>query len=152
LRNPMTHKRAYGHLLLVGGSRSTPGAILMSAMAAARSGVGLLTAAVPESLVPAFAAVVPEAMWIGCPETEEGGLGLDSLYAVSRVLPKATAVLIGPGVGVEAETQAFLEELTRKIEVPLVIDAEGLQAKLIQELGSRETMRGKVIITPHAGE
>lgn len=152
LRGTMTHKRDYGHLLIAGGSRRMPGAILMSIMAAARSGVGLLTAAVPESLVSRFSTMVPEAMWIGCPETEEGGLALDGLHQLEKILAKTTAVLIGPGVGVEAETQAMLEELVNRIETPLVIDAEALQERLIERLRSRNDLRGKVAITPHAGE
>lgn len=152
LRGSMMHKRGYGHLLVVGGSRLMPGAILMSIMAAAQSGVGLLTAAVPETLVPAFSTVVPEAMWIGCPETEDGGLAAGSLSLISRVLPKATALLLGPGVGTEPETQAFLEELAGAVEVPVVMDAEALQRKVVGQLVARDEMRGKVAVTPHAGE
>lgn len=152
LRSPMTHKRKFGHLLLVGGSRLMPGAILMSIMAAARSGVGLVTAAVPESLVASFAAVVPEAMWIGCPETEEGGLAADSLRLLERAMAKASVVLVGPGVGTEAETQALAGELAKKIDIPLIIDAEALQPELIKCLASRKEMNGRVVVTPHMGE
>lgn len=152
LRDPLLHKRGYGHLVAVGGSRTMPGAILMSVLAAARSGVGLLTAAVPESLVAAFASIVPEAMWIGCPETEEGGLALGSLSCVAKVLPKATALLVGPGVGTERETQAFLEELVRKADLPLVLDAEALQREIVQRIAARPEMRGRAVATPHAGE
>lgn len=152
LRGSMTHKRKYGHLLIVGGSRQMPGAILMSIQAAARSGVGLLTAVVPESLVPSFSAVVPEAMWIGCPETDDGGLDLDGLHWMERGLAKATAVLLGPGVGVEPETQALLDELMKNVKVPLVVDAEALQLQMVKRLGGRAEMRGKAAITPHLGE
>ncbi len=68
------------------------------------------------------------------------------------MLPKATAMVVGPGVGTEPETQAFLEELVRKVEVPLVIDAEALQRKVIEQLVSRTDLRDKVALTPHAGE
>lgn len=152
LRRTMTHKRNYGHLLIVGGSRRMPGAILMSIMAAARSGVGLITAAVPESLVARFSTVVPEAMWIGCEETSDGGLALDGLHEMERALSKTTAILLGPGVGTEAETHAMLEGLVQTVGIPLVIDAEALQVALVRKLAGRIEMRGKVAITPHMGE
>lgn len=152
LRPPMAHKRKFGHLVVLGGSRKMPGAILMSIMAAARSGVGLITALVPESLVASFAPVVPEAMWIGMDETPEGGLALGGLHSVRSMLPKATAMLIGPGVGTEKETQALLEEVAGLAEVPLIIDAEALQRRIIARVASRAAMRGRVVVTPHMGE
>jgi len=74
LRPAQTDKRTYGHLLVVGGSRSYPGAVLMTVQAALRSGVGLLTALVPESLAAEYAFHLPEVMWVGIPETRAGGL------------------------------------------------------------------------------
>lgn len=152
LRPAMGHKRSHGHLLIVGGSRLMPGAILMSIMAAARSGVGLLTAAVPESLVTSFAAMIPEAMWIGCRETAEGSLSLDGLYQIERIASKATAILLGPGVGTEEETQALFEAFVVNYRGALVIDAEALQAKVIKTLAARGGVKGRVAITPHGGE
>jgi len=77
LRVSQSDKRTYGHVGLVGGSRDFPGAILMAALAALRSGAGLVTAFVPESLAAAFAARAPEVMWVGWPETPAGGLALE---------------------------------------------------------------------------
>lgn len=152
LRPAMAHKKTFGHLLFVGGSRRMPGAALMSILAAARSGVGLLTAAVPESLVPEFATVVPEAMWIGCPETEEGGLALESFSLIRPFMEKATALAMGPGVGTERETQVLLEEIAREAKCSLMIDAEALQPAVVQQVARREEMRGRVVLTPHPGE
>ncbi len=152
LRDPLSHKRGYGRLLLLGGSRRMPGAILMAVLAATRSGVGLLRAAVPESLTASFAAAVPEAMWIPCPETPDGGLGVDSLGAVIEAARESTAVAIGPGVGVEPETQALLEEFVKAVNVPLIVDADALQRNVLTILAARNEMRGRVVITPHAGE
>jgi ADP-dependent NAD(P)H-hydrate dehydratase / NAD(P)H-hydrate epimerase len=75
-RSPQSDKRTFGHVAVVGGSRNFPGAILMTVLAALRSGAGLVTAFVPESVVAAFAARAPEAMWVGWPETPTGGLAL----------------------------------------------------------------------------
>ncbi len=146
LRASGSDKRTYGHLFVVGGSRNYPGAVLMSVLAALHSGVGLVTAFVPESLVAAFAARAPEAMWVGWPETPEGGLALEGTHLLRAKISRATALLIGPGLGREAETLAFVKDLVTQSVVPLVIDADALQPDIVAA--------GKAprILTPHAGE
>ena len=79
LRPAHTDKRDYGHLFIIGGSRDYPGAVLMSVLAALRGGAGLVTAFVPETLVPAFAARAPEAIWRGLAETPDGALALENI-------------------------------------------------------------------------
>ena len=146
LRPSNSYKRSYGHLFIVGGSRSYPGAVLMSVLAALRSGVGLVTAFVPESLVPAFAARAPEAMWVGWPETPEGGLALEGSHLLHQKLSRATALLIGPGLGSERETLALAKDIIEQSPVPLVIDADALQTDIVS--GGTAAR----ILTPHAGE
>ena len=124
----------------------------MTVLAAARSGVGLLTAAVPESLVASFATTVPEAMWVGCPETRDGGIALESFYLLRPYLEKADAVAMGPGVGTEAETQTLLEEVARNAAGALAVDAEALQERIVAALGKRGAGKGRAILTPHLGE
>ena len=102
LRPPQSDKRSQGHLLVLGGSRSYPGAVLMTVLAALRSGAGLVTAFVPESLAPAFAARAPEAMWVGWPETPDGGLALEGRHLLRTRDWRANALVIGPGLGREA--------------------------------------------------
>jgi hydroxyethylthiazole kinase-like uncharacterized protein yjeF len=146
LRASASDKRTYGHLFLVGGSRGYPGAILMSVLAALRSGVGLLTAAVPESLAPAFAARAPEAMWIGLPETPKGGLALAGRQLLVSRLERASALAVGPGLGRDPETLALIREVVVAAAMPLVIDADALQPDIVNA--------GKAarIMTPHHGE
>jgi NAD(P)H-hydrate epimerase len=147
LRAPLSDKRTYGHLFVIGGSRSYPGAVLMSVRAALRSGAGLVTAFVPETLVPAFAAGAPEAIWVGWPETLEGGLALDGLHLIRERLPRATALVMGCGLGLEPETHTLAGEIVRLAEVPFVLDADALQPSILA------VARGKrVICLPHAGE
>ncbi|MCS6242301.1 MAG: NAD(P)H-hydrate dehydratase [Opitutus sp.] len=146
LRRSGTDKRSYGHLLIVGGSRAYPGAVLMSVLAALRSGVGLVTAFVPESLAPAFAAQAPEAMWVGWPETPEGSLALEGTHLLREKVARATALLIGPGLGREREPLALAKDIVGHSPVPVVIDADALQPDIVDA--------GTVarILTPHAGE
>ena len=104
LRAAASDKRSQGHLAIVGGSGSYPGAVLMSALAALRSGVGLVTAFVPERLAPVFASRAPEAMWVGLPETARGGMALGGLARIKEGMSRASAVAIGPGLGRDPES------------------------------------------------
>ena len=131
---------------MLGGSRSYPGAVLMAVLAALRSGVGLVTAFVPESLAPAFAARAPEAMWVGWPETPEGGLALEGRHLLQARLTRADAMVIGPGLGREAETLALVSEIVKTAGVPVLLDADALQPAIVR------VAKGPLVLTPHAGE
>lgn len=149
LRPAQSDKRAYGHLLIVGGSRSYPGAVLMTVQAALRSGVGLLTACVPASLVPEYAANFPEAMWAGFAEGEGGGLSPASVDLIGEKARRATALAIGPGLGAASETLRALEAICRNTanSLPLVLDADALRAEIV-----RAAVGKRLVLTPHAGE
>jgi len=146
LRPAQSDKRSYGHVFIVGGSRGFPGAILMTVLAALQSGAGLVTAFVPESLVAAFAAQAPEAMWVGWPETPSGGLALEGEHLLRVRLERATALVLGPGLGREPETLALARSLVGSSPVPLVIDADALQPEIVSAGNAAR------ILTPHAGE
>ncbi len=146
LRSSQSDKRTYGHVGILGGSRDYPGAILMAALAALRSGAGLVTAFVPESLAAAFAARAPEVMWVGWPETPSGGLALEGSHLLQARLSRLDALVIGPGLGREAETLALVRDIVTTSPVPFVLDADALQAD-IAGLGLAAR-----VLTPHAGE
>jgi len=146
LRSPASDKRSQGHLLVLGGSRSYPGAVLMTVLAALRSGVGLVTAFVPESLVPAYAAQAPEAMWVGWPETPDGGLALEGQHLLQARLELATAMAIGPGLGRENETMALVADILKQVRVPVLLDADALQPEIVK------AAKTHLVLTPHAGE
>ena len=161
LRPTQTDKRTYGHLFVVGGSRNYPGAVLMTVQAALRSGVGLLTAFVPESLVPEYAACFPEAMWVGMPQTTSGGISPAGVPLLREKLSRATALVIGPGLGTEPETLAAVQAIVRNTNksseaphpdvrntnIPLLLDADALRPEVL------DAARGNPFIgTPHAGE
>lgn len=147
LRAAQTDKRTFGHLLLVGGSLSYPGAVMLAARAALRSGAGLVTAFVPEALAPDYAARHPEVMWVGCPVTAQGGLAAGAADLVRARSAKATALLIGPGLGAEAETVALAAHLAGESKVPLVLDADALRPEVVARVRDKS-----FIGTPHAGE
>jgi len=146
LRPAAVDKRSFGHLGLVGGSLQYPGAVLIAVRSALRSGVGLVTAFVPESLVPAFAAAAPEAMWVGWPETPKGGLSMEGAHLLRERAERITAWAIGPGLGREPETLAWVRDFVRSSTKPMVLDADALQPDIVREgIAAR-------ILTPHAGE
>lgn len=147
LRPAQSDKRTHGHLLVVGGSRQYPGAVLMTVQAALRSGVGLLTAFVPASLVPEYAARFPEAMWVGCPESEAGGLTPALAALVSAKAARASALVIGPGLGATPETIAAIQPVVRNTNIPLLLDADALRPEVLAAAAGR-----RMICTPHAGE
>lgn len=146
LRASGSDKRTYGHVFIVGGSRGYPGAVMMSVLAAVHSGAGLVTAFVPETLVAAFAAQVPEAMWVAWPETPDGGLALEGAYLLREKMSRASALLVGPGLGREPETLLLAKEIVAESAVPVVIDADALQPDIVAAGSTRK------ILTPHAGE
>jgi hydroxyethylthiazole kinase-like uncharacterized protein yjeF len=147
LRPAQTDKRTYGHLFVVGGSRNYPGSVLMTVQAALRSGVGLLTAFVPASLVPEYAAKFPEAMWVGWPETTAGGLAASGVKLLRDKLPRATALAIGPGLGAEAETLAAVQDIVHNMDIPFLLDADALRPEIVAAAAGK-----RLIVTPHAGE
>jgi NAD(P)H-hydrate epimerase len=106
----------------------------------------LLTAFVPDSLVAAYAARVPEAIWVGWPETPDGGLALEGLHLLRERIERADALVIGPGMGREPETLALITELVKTAAVPVLLDADALQPEIIKEA------KTPMIVTPHAGE
>lgn len=146
LRPPHSDKRRYGHVLVIGGSRGYPGAVLMSALAALHSGAGLVTAFAPASLVPAYAARAPEVMWVAWPEGPGGNLAPAGAALVRERWERADALVIGPGLGRNAETAAALNSLIAEATRPLVLDADALQPANVA------AARGPLVVTPHAGE
>jgi ADP-dependent NAD(P)H-hydrate dehydratase / NAD(P)H-hydrate epimerase len=147
LRPSHCDKRTYGHLFIVGGSLRYPGSVLMTVKSALKSGVGLVTACVPEFLIADCAAVAPEAMWVGMPcNPDTGGMNLDGLKKIEELWHLATAIVIGPGMGRSKETTELLTQFFSRVNLPLVIDADALQQPWINAL------KTPAILTPHSGE
>jgi ADP-dependent NAD(P)H-hydrate dehydratase / NAD(P)H-hydrate epimerase len=148
-RAPETHKGDCGHVLVVAGSRGKTGAAHLAALGALRSGAGLVTVATPGGCQPILAAMAPEYMTVPLVERDEG---LDC-GEVDRVLELARDVVaIGPGLGQAAPTREFVRQLVDRATMPLVVDADGLNALA----GDPATLTGRegrdIIITPHPGE
>ncbi len=144
-------KRDFGHVLIVGGSRTMPGALMLNTLACLRAGAGLVSVLCPESVHAAFAARAPGAMWIPCKEAGDGSLDLrDALEKFRKYVARATAVLCGSGMGntpdARALTQAIAAETPEKSA--LILDADALRPETLTALRHR----GENLLLPHAGE
>lgn len=152
LRGAHVDKRSFGHLYIVGGSAFMPGALLMAVQSAVRSGVGLVTAFAPASLASSLAAQVPEAMWVPWPETSNGTLDPRAMPLLIERLGKATALLIGPGMGRDRYSERIAQEIIQRVDLPVVCDADALRQRVLAGMLKRSAQFGPVILTPHMGE
>lgn len=149
---PLTaHKGTFGHLLLLAGSSGKSGAAVLAAEAGLRSGAGLVTLATPQSQQIIVASRLTEVMTAGLPDVD-GGLSLAAIQPLIDMLPGRQALAIGPGLGQAAETIELVRRLLVRIELPLVIDADGLNA-LAGDLAPLTRRSGPIaVLTPHPGE
>ena len=125
-----SNKGRFGHVLVVGGARGKSGAPCMSSVAALRAGAGLVTAAIAQSILPTVAAVTPELMTHALLEGDQGEISSRNLEAalLDPVLEKKSVIAVGPGMGQEEEAVKFFLGLLEQTKVPMVIDADALNA------------------------
>ena len=148
-RPAVTHKYKEGHLLLICGSHRYSGGAILSALGARASGVGMLSVAVPESIKLLLASHLPEALIIGCPETQSGAIAKLQLPEGTD-LSSFDAIACGPGLTRDA---APIVQQVLNSDRPLILDADGLnilsQMDTISTLSKRQAL---TVLTPHAGE
>ena len=149
-RGSRSTKFSSGQVAIAGGSRGLTGAVRMASLAAIRAGAGYATAAVPADLEMAFEIGQPEVMSAGCPGGD-GCLVPASEKAALRTFERAAAGIFGPGLGKDPGSFELARSVVPKIEAPLVIDADGLNA-FAGRLGELASRRAPTVLTPHAGE
>jgi hydroxyethylthiazole kinase-like uncharacterized protein yjeF len=150
-RRPESHKGDFGHVLVVAGSAGKGGAARMAGLAALRAGCGLVTVAVPRSLVNRLLPGAMEVMTEGLDETPEGTLAASALPAILSLASRMRAVALGPGLTTHPQTKRLVRDLVARLRVPLVLDADGLNAFAGYEEGILGTGR-EIVLTPHPGE
>ena len=151
-RSRETSKRDYGRVLVVGGSAGMAGAPALAAMAALRSGAGLVEMVVPEAVATIAAGFDPCVMTRGLASGSDGTFAASALDAIRERARLADAVAVGPGLGRSAATQSLALALWRELPQPAVFDADALWA--VAQVDRRELAAhaGPRILTPHAGE
>jgi len=154
VRTVDSHKGLYGHALVVAGSLGKSGAAVMAGYAALRTGAGLVTIATPDVVLPIVASAHPEIMTEPLAATSEGTVALQNLahQRFDRLEENKTVLAVGPGLGLYPETQEFIRKLALQTELPLILDADGLNAFA----GNADVLRDRktkfLAITPHPGE
>ncbi len=150
-RVPDAHKGDFGHLMVIAGSPGKAGAAIMAAEGALRTGAGLVSVATPNNLVPIVQARIAEAMCVPSAESIEGTLGFGSEEELLKAMGKMSACAIGPGLSTHYETVQAVRNLIQRTTIPLVIDADGLNA-LVGFTDILKKIKASVIMTPHPGE
>ncbi|MEJ2077877.1 MAG: NAD(P)H-hydrate dehydratase [Acidobacteriota bacterium] len=147
-----SHKGVYGHVVLITGSRGKAGAAGLCSYSALRTGSGLVTVYTPRDAQPTVAAFHPEVMTEGLPSTPDGTFSREAIHLALDLLQGMTAVGMGPGLTTNDETVDFIRTVVAQSPVPLILDADGLNAfkdcpdRLKNEHGQ------PLILTPHPGE
>ncbi len=146
-----SNKGLYGHVLVVGGSLGKAGAAAMAGMSALRAGAGLATVATAKSVFPTVAAFYPELMTEALPETAAGTIATEAGLRIDELLKNVTVLAIGPGISRDPHTTTLVRSLVANAKLPMVLDADGLNAFQ----GHTQEMNGSgrtLVITPHPGE
>jgi NAD(P)H-hydrate epimerase len=139
-----------GHVLVAGGSSGLTGAPSLAAEAAQRAGAGYVTACVPASLQMIFEIRLLEVMTRGLPDADGAhtAAGVDAVLELAR---RGGALVVGPGIGRADGAFAFARDLLARAEVPVVLDADGLNAHA-GDLGALTARKAATVLTPHEGE
>lgn len=153
-RSPDSHKGKFGHVLVIAGSVGKAGAAALTSMAALRTGAGLVTVACPRSIQATVAGFAPEIMTEALPETETGSIARVAGYVLDKIMAGKNAVVFGPGLSQHHETAEFIRDWVRGCPVPLVLDADSINAfsgrsTELKAAGHSGIFR---VLTPHPGE
>jgi hydroxyethylthiazole kinase-like uncharacterized protein yjeF len=150
-RKAESNKGNYGHVLVVGGSLGKAGSVAMAGMAVLRAGAGLATVATAKSVLPTVAGFHPELMTEPLAETAEGTISTSAGERLDGLVKGKSVLAIGPGISRSPETSELVRTLVSKSDVPIVLDADGLNA--FEGRTNELSGKGRVlVITPHPGE
>jgi len=147
-----SHKGSFGHVYVVAGSAEKSGAAFMAASAALRSGAGLVTLWLPEGLRGSAAGKFPELMTEFLPETDAGTFARTGTERLISRLGEADALVLGPGMTTEPSTRDFIHELVECSPVPVILDADGLNAFAPLCAPFKNKNGQPIALTPHPGE
>ena len=150
-RSAESNKGLYGHVLVIGGSVGKAGSVAMAGVSSLRSGAGLATVATAESALPTVSGFHPELMTEPLKETAEGTIAASALDRIAALAQGKSVLAIGPGISRFPETSELVRTLVNQSDIPVVLDADGLNAfeGKVNELNGKNRL---LVITPHPGE
>lgn len=146
------HKGQFGHVLVVAGSQGKAGAAAMAGMAALRTGAGLVTVACPASVQSTISGFAPELMTEALPETSEGSISLAASHRLTELLADKDVMVLGPGLSRNQETAKLVRQLISNSQLPVVLDADGLNAFDGHYNQLKASSKNFLVLTPHPGE
>ncbi|HEY7351840.1 MAG TPA: NAD(P)H-hydrate dehydratase [Terriglobales bacterium] len=159
-----SNKGMYGHVLVAGGSLGKTGAAAMAGFSALRTGAGLVTVAAPRSVLGTIASYHPELMTEPLKETRAGTIAKEASGEFEAIAAKKAVLAIGPGISRNASTVAFVRQIVSSAQIPMVLDADGLnafegRAKDFNRRGrggkpeyAKNYKKPTLVLTPHPGE
>ena len=150
-RQATSHKGDYGKLLVIAGSRGMAGAACLAAEAAARIGAGLVSLVVPHDIYEPVASKLTEVMVIPVSQTAEGTISKDALPVIKAMLEKSDVLALGPGLSTNQETAETIRRIVSFSTIPVVLDADGLNA-FVDHTDAFEQTKSPLVLTPHPGE
>ena len=150
-RSPEAHKGDFGKLLCVCGSRSMPGAAYFCIESALRCGVGLVRAAVPNSIYNSVSSKISECTYVVCKDDENGNIDKMSAETILESAKECSAVAIGCGMGRNENTKFIVNRLVEFCDKPMVIDADGINV-ISENIDVLKKAKNKIILTPHVKE
>ncbi|MFH0763469.1 MAG: NAD(P)H-hydrate dehydratase [Candidatus Omnitrophota bacterium] len=150
-RSADSHKGDFGHVLVIAGSQGYTGAAYLTAQAAILSGSGLVTLAVGKGIYDVMASKLTEVMVRPFFETRDSSLSLLAEKELTALSEKCSVVAIGPGISRNKETQSLVRNLISRLDKPIVLDADGINALAGRPEILKSAKRG-IVLTPHPGE
>ncbi len=153
-RRPDSNKGNYGHVFVLAGSVGLTGASYLTSQAALLSGSGLVTLGIPRTLNPILARKLVEVMTLPLAETRGQSLSLRAFPEIQNFCSKIDVLAVGPGLSQNKETQSLVRKIISRIRLPMVIDADGLNALAghTDILSNTSKQEHAAILTPHLGE
>ncbi len=145
------HKRSVGKVLVVAGHPGMAGAAALAALGALRTGAGLVRTAVPESIAAGLDVAILESLTVALPENREGGLRQEAVDQVLELAAQANVLAVGPGLSRDEETLKCVHRILDEVDIPIVLDAEGVNAFAGRAQDLR-TRKAPTVLTPHSGE
>jgi ADP-dependent NAD(P)H-hydrate dehydratase len=150
-RPKQSNKGDFGKVFVVAGSRGMSGAAILCASAALRGGAGLVRVAVPEGILPIVATGNPCYMTAPMQQDERGKLATEALPDLTTLVKENDVLAIGPGLGRGAGVPQIVGQLLAYAEIPVVLDADGLNA-IVGQIYRITNRKALSILTPHPGE
>lgn len=150
-RNSESHKGDFGKLLCICGSRSMPGAAYFCIESALRCGVGLVRAAIPESIYGSISSKISECTYVLCRDDSHGNIEKTSVDYILETAKRCSAVAVGSGMGKNESVKLIVNSLIETCDKPMVIDADGINV-ISENIDILKKAKSKIILTPHAKE